>query len=330
MSIHEDEVGEGARDKSRAAERDQAHAALAAFRGEPFAPLRAALAGQIASRKNDATAQALIDAMNVDADLRVRLAAADALHKFDGHVKSREALVVHLHDEHDLMRAAAVTGVAKLKAPGAFEAMLAALEVPGWQSVARIAALRGIADLGDERGFATLVRFAAPGDNWSRGAAIDSLGRMGRAKPEFRDAVLPYLGDAERGVRQAAADALGKIADPDTIGTLVAHFGTETWPSCKEALRNAIKACRAAAVESGNLVSVEAIRLAPIRDRHAELRDVADAFDESIKTLTGDEKTTAQAKLKSLHDAMDPLKRALDDAGVPVRPKPKPPTPAAK
>lgn len=317
-------------EKRPAAERDTAHAALAGFRGEPFAKLRASLAGLVASRKDDATAQLLIDAMNTDGDLRVRLAASDALRDFDGNGKALDALVLHLQDDNDLLRASAVAGVAKLKHPLAFEQLTAALDRPGWHSVARVAALRGFADLGDERAFATLVRYAAPGDDWSRTTAIDSLGRMGRKKPEYRDAVLPYLDDPVRDVRREAAQALAKLADPDTIPVLCAHFASETWPGVKDALHNAVKSCRAAAVEEGRLVTVEAARAHEIREKHAPLRDEADALAESLKTLAGDAKTVAEARLKSLRDQMAPLQRELDALGVPVKPKPKPPAPAAK
>src|SRR5439155_16645390 len=103
-------------------------------------------------------------------------------------------------------------------------------------------------------------RFAAPGDPWSRDAALDALGRLGKGRPAVRDAVLPYLDDAERGVRRSAAHALAAMADPDAIPVLAAHFQTEQWPNCREALRHAIQACRAAAVEAGRLVTVEAAR----------------------------------------------------------------------
>jgi aminopeptidase N len=313
-------------DKRTAGDRDKAHAVLVArLRDEPFPQLRAALAGLLVNRKDDATAQALIDAMNTDKDLRVRLAAADALHGFDGNAKARDALAAHLTDANDLVRASAVTGVVKLKHANAYAFLAEQVERPGWQSVVRIAALKGFADVGDDRAFDTLVRFAAPGDDWARTAAIESLGRLGKKKPAFRDAVLPYLDDGERGVRGAAAEALGRIADPDTLGVLVSRFGSETWPPVREALRNAIKACRAAAVEEGRLVSVEAARASAIRDRHAALRDEIAALEPSLKTLSGAAKTDAETKLKSLRDQMAQAKRDLDDLGVPEKPAPKPP-----
>jgi aminopeptidase N len=321
-----DALGAIVRDEKKpAAERDAAFGYLRKVDpGDAFAPLRAGWMGQIASRKDDAAAAVLIDALNADKDLRVRLAAADALHGFAGDAKAIAAMTSLLADPNDLLRASAVAGVAKLKAPNAFETLLDHVEKPGFHSVVRVAALHGFGDLGDERAFATLVRFAAPGDNWARGPAIDSLGRMGKKKPAYRDAVLPYLDDPERGVRHAAADALGKIADPDTMETLVAHFNTETWPACRDALRNAIKACRAAAVEEGRLVSVEAARASEMRDRHAALRDEADALETSLKTLVGDEKTTAETRLKSLKDQMAQLQRDLGTLGVAVKPAPKP------
>ena len=67
------------------ADRDKSYAALVgAFASEKFAPFRASLAGYVALRKDDASAAVLIDAMNKDTDLRVRLAASDTLHGFAG------------------------------------------------------------------------------------------------------------------------------------------------------------------------------------------------------------------------------------------------------
>jgi len=300
----------------------------------PFDPrtasFRAALAPLVACRKNDVAADALAEATRSDPDLRVRLAAADALHGFNGNQKAIDALTALLHDPNDLLRASAVTGLAKLKAPNAFETLTAQLDRPGWRSVVRNAALRGFADLGDERAFATLVQYARPENDWATDSAhdaIDSLGRMGKKRPEYRDALLPYLDDTDRTIRHAAAEALAKIADPDTIPTLVAHFRAETWPACRDALRHAVKACRATAVEDGRLVSVESVRASELRERHAALRDEAAALEKALKDLAANAKTDAEARLKSLKDQMAQLQRDLAELGVPVKPVPKPPAP---
>jgi aminopeptidase N len=296
---------------------------------------RAWLASQIAAVKDDRSAKELIAVLDSQDDLRVRLAAIEALAGYGENAAARatvawraarDAMTSHTTDSNELIQAAVVSAIAKLKPPNAFETLSAAVERPGFHSVIRVAALHGFADLGDERAFATLVRFAKSGEDfWARGPAIGSLGRMGKKKPAWRDAVLPYLDDNERGVRQTAADALAKIADPDTMATLVAHFHAETWPACREALRNAVRSCRAAAVEEGRLVSVESVRAADLRERHAALRDEAAALEESLKTLAGDEKTSAETRAKSLKDQMAQLQRDLGALGVAVKPPPKPP-----
>jgi aminopeptidase N len=313
-------------DKKPAAERDAAFGhLLKAGPKDAYAPLRAAWLGQVASRKDDATAQMLIEAMNADADLRVRLAASDTLHGFAGNAKALEALAAHLDDANDLLRASAVLGVAKLKHAQAFDVMTAQVERPGWHSAVRNAALRGLGELGDERAFATFVRFAAPGDNWSRGTAIEMLGKLGANRPAWRDAVLPYLDDRERDVRQTSAAALGAMGDPGAIPALCAHFATETWPAVKDALRNSVRACRAKGIEAGRLDTVESVRGHDLREQHAALRDEAESVEKSVAVLTGDAKTDAESHLKSLRDRMRQLKHDLDALGVPEKPKPKPP-----
>lgn len=308
---------------------DSAYATLvASFRsadngGPPrYAPFRAALAPLVAVRRTDVARDALVEAATSDPDLRVRLAALDALHGFEKDPKALDALVLHLADPHDLVRASAVAGVAKLKHPLAFETMLAAADRPGWHSVARSAALRGLADLGDARALPTLARHAAPGDPWARGAAFDALGRLGKGRPEFRDAVLPFLDDPVRDVRRHAADALGKMGDESVIPVLCARFQVETWPAVKDALREAVKACRAAAVVEGRLTTVEAVRAHELRERHAPLRDERDRVATALTSLTGAAKTDAETRLASLKSQVAQLERDLGELGVPVKPKP--------
>jgi hypothetical protein len=93
----------------------------------------------------------------------------------------------------------------------------------------------------------------------------------------------------------------------------------------KDALRNAVKACRAKAVEGGRLVTVEAARANALREEHAALREEAEAVEKSLAGLVGDAKTEAEARLKSLRDRMHHAKHELDELGVPEKPKPKPP-----
>jgi HEAT repeat protein len=173
------------------------------------------------------------------------------------------------------------------------------------------------------------VRFAGPGDRWARGAAIEVLGRMGRKKPEYRDAVLPYLDDPERTIRHAAASALGALGDPDVIPALCDHFRTETWAGTRDALRNAVKACRKQAVEEGRLVTVEAVRAAGLRDRHAAARDEVEALGKSKAGLADAAKAEVDARIKPLKDEMARIEKDLGALGVPVKEKPKPPAPAA-
>ncbi len=254
-------------DKRPEPDRVRAHdALLAAFPHERVVAVRAAMAGGIASRKVEPAARALAAAAGEDEDLRVRLAALDALGQFDGDAVARETFASLAGHPHDLVRAAAVSGLARVHHPEAPALLRAALDRPGWHSSVRSAALRGFADFGDETAFALLVHHARPGvDPWARPSAIESLGRLGKKRPEYRDALLPYLQDPQRGIRQKAAEAFGALLDPDAIPVLVTAFHRETWPGVRDALRKAVEGCRKQAVDENRLVTLEAVREAEAR-----------------------------------------------------------------
>jgi aminopeptidase N len=260
--------GTPARPDPKVEERRTAAAAalLDVLRNEPRPEVRAAAALKLGRRRENDVANALIRALENDADLRVRLAAAEALGSFEGILQVPDALRRALKSDHDMIRAKAVRSLAKTKAEGAFEDVVAALGRPGWQGHTAQACLEALADLGDERAFHHLAtRVGTAADPWVRHVAIGACGRLGKKRPEYRDLVTPQLGDRRMFIRQRTADALKAVGDPDTIPLLKEALGREYWPRVEKALRQAIHACRREALRENRLVTVEVVRAAGLR-----------------------------------------------------------------
>ena len=267
---------------------------------DPRFEVRKSAVGELKKLRQPWSAELLAARAINDPDLRVRRDAINALGELDGDAVALRALEALAFDSPAALRPAALRSFAKINGKRAYELLISAVQTPGWQSQIRAAALNGLADVGDERAFATLVRYAAPGsDPWTRDEALNALGRMGTARAEYTEAVLAHLNDPRRAVREAAAKALAKLADPGAVPALMDAYRAARWPRARNTLRNAIIACRKAAVKSGRLVTVEAVRAAGIRAEHADARE-------------GGDKQRAAA-----------LKKQLDELGVPPFPKPK-------
>ena len=273
------EVGKVARHKKDSPERTLARRLLEErARQDPLPGTRQAAVDEIKRERNDWSHDFLISLASEAADLRVQLAVLNALSEWeDGDDDVQLILRSALAEGGDLVRATALRGLAKQSADGSYDMLLDALEAPGWHSHVKAAALEGFADLGDERAFELLLAHAASdADPWTRDEALSALGRMGAARPEYTEAVLQHLRDHRKPIRRAAANALAQLADPGAVPALMDALAAEGWPGQRTALRSAIVACRKAAVESGDLVTVEAVRGAEIRARHAAIRDAKD------------------------------------------------------
>jgi aminopeptidase N len=268
---------------------------------EKGTPLTTAEAHRFAMRR-PTTARGLIASLvRADTDLRVRLAAIRALGGYVEDAPVAAVLRVELTNDHDLVRAAAVRSFAKAKADGAYEALEAALARPGWQSVARAAALEAFADLGDARCYGLLVEHAsAAHDPSTRSAAIKALGRMAKKHPAFRDPLLEHLTDPSVRIRRAVANALKDLADPNTIPALVTAYGSEHWKPTRKAMRKAIHGCRKQALKSKRLVTTEVVRAAGLRERHAALGKELEGLAAGASARRGEIRTERTGIAKDL------------------------------
>ncbi len=217
---------------------------------------RADAAMALSKVKNDASAVALGEALKSDKAAGVRLTAARALGQMETPAASKELLEalavakepwirnqivqalgsvkgdatvtaklqeVAKQDVSWRARGAALNSLAKMKAPGAYETLTAAVNAESPDGFLRDAALRGYGLLGDDRAVPTLREWAKPGkDLEARGAAIGSLGHLEKGNKEITAEIVSYLPERHFEIQLAAIFALGARADASAIPGLEA------------------------------------------------------------------------------------------------------------
>jgi len=158
-------------------------------------------------------------------------------------VPSAAEKVVELYrrDEAFGVRAAALTAMAQLKSPEAFDSLKAAVEVDAPRSMLRNAALRGFGTLGDERAVPVVLEWTQLGRPLgSRAAAIASLARLSLANREVESQLIGYVSEPYPGVRAAALRSLGLRGDPSAIAPLEALLHNGAFGGDDEALASSI------------------------------------------------------------------------------------------
>ncbi len=273
----------------------------------------------------------LLSVLRDDPDLRVRLRVLERLRAFKESDDVRQELVRRAADPNDLVRAAALTSLSRLKGDGVFDVMVAALDRPGWRGFVRSAALRGLATLGDPRGFDIAAGYAAPGaPPDARAAAVAALGRLGKDREGAVDVVLPFLADARRGLRTQAARSLATLADPSTVPVLVAAHAREPWRGTRGAISRALRAVRNKAVTDRRPVTVLAVQGLLIIGRLETARARADGLKRTLETARfarPEDRQRVERERKAAVAEVKRIENELRAIGVNV---PKPKKPAAK
>ena len=161
---------------------------------------------------------------------KVRRAVATALGRFAATLETSDALVALTDDASYFVTAEALASLGMARANGAFETLTAHLEVPSWQDTIAAGALRGLAELGDERAVPSLLRCV--GDDrptWLREAALQAIPRLhatlDRRFAALVDVVVRALDDPLHDIRRVAIATAGKLGDPAARGVLARIAG---------------------------------------------------------------------------------------------------------
>jgi len=128
---------------------------------------------------------------------------------------------IYREDKTYDVRTAALGALAQQKAPSAFELLQQAVRTESPDDRLRIAALRALGGLGDDRAVPLMVEWSATGKPVSvRAAAIFSLGRLAKNDKEITRRLVGFLEEPYQNLRFNTVFALVERGDQDAIAPL--------------------------------------------------------------------------------------------------------------
>lgn len=212
-----------------------------ALRNDKSSGVRRTIAESIGENGGAAASKQLLEALNTAKEPWVRGAIVQALENF----KDDQAVITRLQavareDSSYRARGAALRALGRMKAPGTYETLVAAVNGDSPDGFLRNAALTGLGSFGDDKAVPLLREWAAPGkDIDSREVAIGSLARLQKDNKELTSAIATYLQDSHFPIRRAAIHSLGLRGDASAIAALEAmlqskNLSIEMQPMIKE------------------------------------------------------------------------------------------------
>lgn len=224
-----------------------------------------------------AARDALLGLLSVENPL-VRRGVVAAL----GHFKDEcvaEALIgvlSHSAEESYFVLAEAALALGKTRSKRAFAALKEALEIPSWNEVVRVGALRGLAELGDKRGINLAYQQAAAGmPDLSRPAAIVTLGKLAARSRKGLDLLHELAASGQYDhflLAMAIAEALGSTRKPASIPELQHLMVRASDSRVKMAARHSIADIEAECTGGAQVDGLKA-QLETLTEAVAELRD---------------------------------------------------------
>jgi aminopeptidase N len=195
-----------------------------ALRNDKAWGIRANAADALGQLGGPAASKQLLDALNTAKEPWVRNRIVSALANF----KDDAAIVAKLNaiagdDSSYRARAAALQALGRLKAPGAFATLDAAVATDSPDGFLRNAALRSMGPLGDDKAVPLLLKWSAPGKPIdSRNVAIASLARLQKDNKDITKQIATYLNEPHFPIRMASIFALGARGDASAVPALEA------------------------------------------------------------------------------------------------------------
>jgi len=193
-----------------------------ALRSDKATGVRQTAAGALSGIGDIAAAKQLLAGLDTAKEPWVRASIVKALDTFkdDKEVIARLQTVAK-GDTSYRARASALRALATMKAPEAYETIVAVVNENAPDGLLQNAALQALGTLGDDRAVPLVKEWVAPGKKMeTREAAIVSLARLQKDNKEVTSQIAGYLSDPHFPIRRSAVFALGMRGDASAIPAL--------------------------------------------------------------------------------------------------------------
>jgi aminopeptidase N len=275
---------EAAAELGKKTDRQSVEALAAALQRETFWGVAAEIARALGAARTPSARDALLAALD-HADSRVRRAVVEHLASFKHDAKIGEEVAARLQrgDPSPLVEAELAKTLGIIRADGAFDLLLQALERSSWNDVVRARALDGLGALEDARGLPLLIDWSQYGrPEPARIAAANALAALAKVEQHRRAAVerlAELLRDPAMRVRVTAARALGTIGDRAGLAALQAATERDLHPSVVRAAREAARNIREGSAQSNEMAELRA-ELEKLAAENRELKERVDSIEQ--------------------------------------------------
>lgn len=195
-----------------------------AFANDPFWGVLEEAAGALGATKAPWARDILTDALKHEHP-KVRRGVAAALGNFRDPAVAEALIAPATKDPSYFVRSAALTSLGKTRDARAFDVLSRAVKESSWNGVVAAGAVRGLAELADERAVPAIIEATRLGrDEGLRRAAVAALGRTGELVAEARtqvvDVLTGLLDDPMFLVQLAAIGAAEALEDQRALSAL--------------------------------------------------------------------------------------------------------------
>jgi aminopeptidase N len=227
--IYQLKKGETAPDRADAAaalsgDRDDPAAVAAlgeAASHDPFWGIRVEALRALGRTGGDDAEARVLATLNSEREPWVRAVAARVLGSFRARSLAPRLADLASNDPAYTVRAAAIESLAAIRAPNAYDILVASVNADSPDDIVRRAGLSAFGLLGDDRSVPILLDWSAAGKPLRcRQAAIGAMAGLDKKNKAITEALVSYLQDSRFDVRLEAIFALGARGDQDAVAPL--------------------------------------------------------------------------------------------------------------
>ncbi|HXW50906.1 MAG TPA: M1 family aminopeptidase, partial [Candidatus Acidoferrales bacterium] len=210
--------------------------------GRAFWGVKAQAAAALGAIRTERAFAALVKARKVDHP-KARRAVALALGEFRGDEACDALAPMLARDASYFVESEAAHSIGKTKSKKAHALLIKALGKNSFHEVIRAGAMRGFAELGDDKATALVLEWTEYGKpTFAREAAVTALGKLGQGNRKVRARLIELLDDPNFWARLAAIDALEELHDPAAVPALERLAAQDVEGRLKGAAANAVRA----------------------------------------------------------------------------------------
>ena len=251
--------------------------------GRAFWGAKARAAHALGIIRSERAFNALVKARKVDHP-KARRAVARALGEFRGDEACNALAPMLAKDESYFVESEAATSIGKTRSKKGYALLVKALDKDSYDDVIRSGAMRGFAELGDERAIPLVLSWTEYGKPpFAREAAIRALGKLGQCNAKVRERLIDLLNEKSFYARLSAVSALQELHEPEAIDVLNRLSNQDVDGRLKSAAAKAVRSIAAYLEKPAEFKELRG-EIESLRESNKSLLDRLDRLEAKTKS----------------------------------------------